>query len=378
MTDFVNKGYWIVLPYQQVRNLPNLRLSPLGVVPQRERRPRLIVDYTFSEVNQDTERVAHREAMQFGKALKRVLRTILEAPATEGPCYLLKIDLSDGFYRVQVDPERVPGLGVVLPSDEKSSPLIAFPLVLPMGWCESPPHFCALTETVTDLANRYVERWDPPLHPLEKLASTPPTDINQLQIIVPAPSRTTTQRKDAPLPPDTTHQGHHKQVSPACHVDVYVDDELAVAQGNIPRLNRIRRGLLHLNDAVFRPNDDLDPPNRREPVSTKKLQKGDACWSTRKQVLGWDVDTIAKTLELPPHQQERLLTILSEVRGRFLYQCASYAQTPGRTSQHGTRNPRREGNVFSASIRPHQAISQPSPVASSSPRSSGGPVATRK
>ena len=31
--------------------------------------------------------------------------------------------------------------------------MIGFPLVLPMGWAESPPAFCAGTETVADLAN---------------------------------------------------------------------------------------------------------------------------------------------------------------------------------------------------------------------------------
>ena len=31
--------------------------------------------------------------------------------------------------------------------------MIRFPLVLLMGWAESPPAFCAGTETVADLAN---------------------------------------------------------------------------------------------------------------------------------------------------------------------------------------------------------------------------------
>lgn len=49
--DFINKKFWTVLPYNEVRDLDNLRLSPLGVVPQRERRPRLIVDLSFHAVN---------------------------------------------------------------------------------------------------------------------------------------------------------------------------------------------------------------------------------------------------------------------------------------------------------------------------------------
>jgi hypothetical protein len=34
----MQKGQWIPLPYALVKDRPNLRLSPLGVVPQRDRR----------------------------------------------------------------------------------------------------------------------------------------------------------------------------------------------------------------------------------------------------------------------------------------------------------------------------------------------------
>ena len=47
MMDFCRQGYWIVLPYSMVRHWPGLRVSPLGAVPQCDRRPRLIVDYSF-------------------------------------------------------------------------------------------------------------------------------------------------------------------------------------------------------------------------------------------------------------------------------------------------------------------------------------------
>jgi hypothetical protein len=46
-----------------------LRLSPLGVVPQRNRLLWLIVDFTYSFVNDKTARLAPSKAMQFGKAL---------------------------------------------------------------------------------------------------------------------------------------------------------------------------------------------------------------------------------------------------------------------------------------------------------------------
>ena len=68
--DMINKGHWTLLPASQVLHLRNLRLSPLvGIVPQRDRCPRTISDYTFSHVNNDTSPLAPLEAMQFGRTL---------------------------------------------------------------------------------------------------------------------------------------------------------------------------------------------------------------------------------------------------------------------------------------------------------------------
>ena len=42
---------WVILLLRAVRNLPGLRISPPGVVPKRNRRPRWIGYYTLSDVN---------------------------------------------------------------------------------------------------------------------------------------------------------------------------------------------------------------------------------------------------------------------------------------------------------------------------------------
>jgi len=49
--NYVKKHFWVVLPYSAVAHYPHLKLAPCGVVPQRERRPRPIMDYTFTGVN---------------------------------------------------------------------------------------------------------------------------------------------------------------------------------------------------------------------------------------------------------------------------------------------------------------------------------------
>jgi hypothetical protein len=75
----------------------------------------------------------------------------------------------------------------------------------------------------------------------------------------------------------------------------------------------VKRVLLHTLDRVFRPLDSGDSEHRQEPASVKKLRKGDATWSTRKVILGWILDSIQLTLELPCHRIARLFELLDSV-----------------------------------------------------------------
>jgi hypothetical protein len=305
MIDFCRQGSWIVLPYDVVSDWPGLRISPLGVVPQRDRRPRLIVDYTFSHVNADTVLLAPRDAMQFGRALQRVLTRIVHANPRYGPVHLAKIDIADGFYRVWLQVADIPKLGVALPTTLGAVSLIAFPLALPMGWVESPPYFTAMTETACDLANQALQSNMPAVprerlhveHRLEQVADTAPAEAAHPPVTPPGGRPTT-----------TTLAGHSRL--PVAAVDVYVDDFLLMAQTARQR-ERVLRAALYSIDDVFRPLDAQDHPHRREPASVKKMAKGDAQWSTFKRILGWDINTATSTLHLPAHRHTRLHEVLS-------------------------------------------------------------------
>ena len=88
MGDMRAKGMFVVIPYSLVRKLRPLRISPLGCVPQRGRRPRMINDYTFSGVNPATVKMAPPEAMQWGRTINRVLWYIYTADQKQGPVLL--------------------------------------------------------------------------------------------------------------------------------------------------------------------------------------------------------------------------------------------------------------------------------------------------
>ena len=101
--------------------------------------------------------------------------------------------------------------------------------------------------------------------------------------------------------------------TPLSYTDVFVDDFVGAAQQVTNNLQRVRRILLHAIDDVLRPLEPSDPPQRREPVSIKKLRAGDCSWGTIKLVLGWIIDTENLTIRLPPHRIDRLAEILDSI-----------------------------------------------------------------
>jgi hypothetical protein len=198
-----------------------LRVSPMGVVPQRERRPRVIVDYSFFGVNDDMVKLAPREAMQFGKALERILGHIVEAPPAHGPVYLLKIDIADGFYRIWLNENDI------------------LPLLFP--------------------CHRYME------------TSPWPTWMYLLTISL-----------------GCAKVRHHGKIKCA---------ELFSSRWT----------------KFFAPSNLETIPFGKSRHRRKRLAQGDGFWETRKLVLGWIIDTVAMTIELPAHRCDRLRLILDSI-----------------------------------------------------------------
>jgi hypothetical protein len=299
LLDMVSKRYWVVLPFAAIKHHPHLKLSPCGIVPQRTRRPRPIMDYTFTGVNQASLPIAPTHAMQFGQALSRILQRIADAGPLHGPVLLAKFDLSDGCYRVCLSPEAALELAVILPSPDPRRPLVGIPLSIPMGWAHSPPYFCAYTETAADLANQHCS--DPalclPPHPLERESQQPRVPLS--------PS----------FHPACLHLPTHANIpSPLSYTDVYIDDFISLAQRICA--SHTLRNVLWAISALFRhpPHPD-DSPSRKQVISASKLAQGDGAWSKEKIVLGWLLNTAAGTIALPLHKRDRLHDILTQFIG---------------------------------------------------------------
>ena len=129
----VEKGQWVVLPCLVAKGLPGLSVSPPGVKVEQDRRPRWLGDYSYFKTNAETLPVACLSAMQYGRTLDHLIYEIVYADPALGYVYLLKADVSDGFYRIGLRPEDAPKLGLIFPSGEEEEPMVAIPLTLPMG-----------------------------------------------------------------------------------------------------------------------------------------------------------------------------------------------------------------------------------------------------
>ena len=157
-----------------------------------------------------------------------------------------------------------------------------------------------LTETACDLTNQAMSHYGQlPEHRLEATANTPPADHSEVLV-----------------PSTWAHDNTHfvgPTTAPLAQADVYVDDFLLVAQTKRHQ-RRLLRATLHAIDDILRPLHPDDPSMRKEPTSVKKLCQGDAYWSMQKRFLGWDLDTVAGTLSLPPHRRDRLYVLLDLVQ----------------------------------------------------------------
>jgi hypothetical protein len=91
-------------------------------VPQPERRPRVIVDYSFYGVNDDTLKLGPADAMQFGKVIKRLLDAAVRANPKFGPLRQYKVDISDCFYWITLSTSQASRNSGCLAGTSKGAP----------------------------------------------------------------------------------------------------------------------------------------------------------------------------------------------------------------------------------------------------------------
>ena len=89
----------------------------------------------------------------------RVIHAFAEADEKipDAKVFSAKWDVKDGFWRLVCEEGEEWNFAYILPQKEGEPVKLVIPTLLQMGWIESPPYFCAASETARDVAEQYVE-----------------------------------------------------------------------------------------------------------------------------------------------------------------------------------------------------------------------------
>ena len=111
---------------------------------------------------------------ELGNVIPRLVWALATA-RRDVPVLFSKIDLKDGYWRMCVSADDAWNFAYVLPKLNDAKPtVLVVPDALQMGWSESPPFFCAATETARDVAIKtFLESTEIPEQPLEHVILDP-------------------------------------------------------------------------------------------------------------------------------------------------------------------------------------------------------------
>jgi len=251
---------------------------------------------------------------QLGKVLPCIIAAMAASTPENGPIFMAKWDIKDGFWRLVVHETDAWNFCYVLPGCKGDDIQIVVPTSLQMGWCESPPFFCAASETARDIAQELLANNQAlPPHPLETLCMPPEGTFPTLT---------------------STNQDKLKQL-----LEVYVDDFLGLIQApSQTQALHFTRAILHGIHKVFAPSDNGAPDD--EPIAIKKLNQGDGRWATTKEILGWVFDGIAKTMTLPTEKVNHILQDLHIITRQRTVSVKTLQRMQGRLmhATHGIPN----------------------------------------
>jgi hypothetical protein len=180
----------------------------------------------------------------------------------------------------------------VLPAKQGNTNIDDIEIVVPnslqMGWCESPPFFCAGTETARDVIQQLIEdNTELPHHSFIDLmlpSTTPEDQPNKSQ-----------KTKEITL------------------IEVFVDDFIGATNNTTPsHLTKISKAMIHGVHSIF-PPANVSGHNGQDPVSHSKLIKGEGLWSFQKEVLGWILNGQNFTIQLPPTKCESIRKLIKAI-----------------------------------------------------------------
>ena len=269
-----------------------IKISRLAVVPQVDRRGRLILNLSapvelrptrspgarrkrkrlHPSVNETTKEVEDQDPVKaLGTAMNSILHFCFDTPP-HWEIYWQKIDLSDGFWRMIVQAGKEYNFVYEMPPRPKDGGkrFYVVPSSLQMGWKNSPVYFCTATEAGRELLRRLLAL----SHRKGPIGPHKYEEYCLSQMIKDLPTWST---------PD--------DMAVLCRV--FVDDYINGLAGPVRRPSRLVqelwlcRAALTAIHGIFPTPEILNHKGGRDSVSLRKLKKGDAKFDPVKILLGF-------------------------------------------------------------------------------------------
>jgi hypothetical protein len=312
----IEGGFASIVTWADLKhNIPtNLKISPIAMIPHKSRRFRAILDLSFQlkinrkklpSVNSNTVKKAPQKSMaSLGETLKRIINTMATNYDLQYPFLFSKCDIKDGFWRMVVNKNDAWNFCYTLPST-KATNIDNIRLVVPhslqMGWAESPPFFCAATETARDLIEALME-----------IPSLPPHNMEHMMY------------DDIPqdLPTSPTNEVHLNEV--------YVDDFIGCTNINTTaHLQHASRAMLHGIHSIF-PPPSVSQHNGADPISEKKMTQHDGKWLFIKEILGWEFNGKEYTIQLPTAKSKKIQQQIKRIANEQKVKLNNFQQAVGK------------------------------------------------
>jgi hypothetical protein len=165
----VQAGQVKLVLWDDIKDDPSaqLKILPIAAIPHKLKAFCSIPDLSFrlqlkhrgflELVNNAMVKLAPQGALdQLGNALSRKIHEFAKSDDNT-KIFMAKWDIKDGFWQMDCQAGKEYNFAYVLPQEEGKPTTLVIPTSLQMGWVESPPYFCAATETARDVALDYCD-----------------------------------------------------------------------------------------------------------------------------------------------------------------------------------------------------------------------------
>ena len=270
--------------------LAHFKVSPVAVNPQTGYRGRIILDLSYpvgrppkkgkkrrtgevvqDSVNDTTHKHAPTEPIhEIVKVLPHLFHFVTSTPEDQY-IRLIKVALLESFSQSVIEPVKKWNFCYVMSDMPGARVRIVVPSAIQMGWAKSPAYLCTAAKTGQDIIDLLLrEGPDPSEHP--------PNNSWRLQI---CPQQ-------------------HLQAEDQTSRGVYMDDYVlgVIENDDWSLIMQVLRATLHIVHPIFLLPESSGYLGGNDPISRKKLEKGDTGIDIEKEILQFMLNGADRTMRL--------------------------------------------------------------------------------